>query len=194
MTKKTIYKKIAEAKKKISEMEIKKQWKNTYSGYEYFTPEQISSIVQKVSDELNILTIFHLKRNELWEYWVLEIINIEDWEKIEVEASTAIPTIKATNTAQQIWWCMTYTERYLKMSVFWIADNSLDFDNTKNTKETVKSENKTDWKPRFNEKEYVGFCKVYTDYKDWEKAIEKIKSKYKISEKMRNKVLSLYVK
>jgi hypothetical protein len=33
---------------------------------------------------------------------VLEIIDTESGEKVELEASTAIPQIKATNVAQQI--------------------------------------------------------------------------------------------
>ena len=133
----TIYEKLAKAKQQIANTEMKKAGKNSFSNYDYFTPEQVSMLVQKACDDNKMITLFSLKRNEFWEYWVLQVIDIEDWWEITVEWATAIPEIKATNVAQQIWGCMTYTERYLKMSLFWIIDNNLDFDTTENTKKNV---------------------------------------------------------
>lgn len=192
---KNIYKKLFEAKQKIASMEVKKQGKNKFSNYDYFTPEQVASIVQKACNELKLLTLFHLKRNELWEYGVLEIIDTESGEKIELEASTAIPEIKATNVAQQIGGCMTYTERYLKMTAFGIADNSLDFDTTENTEKRVKESKKADsWvsKPRFNEPEFKNLEKKKDEFESGEQALETIKQHYQISQPMQTKVLSLY--
>ena len=191
---KNIYAKLFEAKKFVASLEIKKQGENSYSNYNYFTPEQVASIVQKACEHSNLLTLFHLKRNELWEYGVLEIIDTESGEKVELEASTAIPQIKATNVAQQIWGCMTYTERYLKMTAFGIADNSLDFDTTENTQKRVK-EAKTDQgvsKPWFNEPEFKNFEKRKTEYETWEIAVAFIKKHYQLSNPMETKILSLY--
>ncbi len=197
--KKTIYQKLFEAKKEVQTMDTKKAGRNDYSKYHYFTPEQIGKIVQEVCEKQELLTMFHLKRNELWEYWVLEVVDIATGEKIEFEASTAIPSIKATNVAQQIGGCMTYTERYLKMTAFWIADDSLDFDTTDNTKKTANNSMNnntknfsTSQKPRFNDPEFKEFEKKKNSYENWKHALEKIKMHYSISKAMEEKVLSLY--
>ena len=130
--------KLWQAKIDIASMKISKEWTNDFSHYDYFTPEQVNKLVQKVCNEQKLFTKFDLKRNEWWVYGVLTIYDIESDETISFEWATAIPEIKATNVAQQIWGCMTYTERYLKMTAFWICDNSLDFDTTENTKKNVE--------------------------------------------------------
>ena len=163
---KNILKKLSEAKKNIASQKITKEWKNTYSNYSYFTPEQVASIVQKACDEFKLFTKFDLIRDEQWIEWQLTIYDIESDENITFIWATAIPEIKATNVAQQIWWCMTYTERYLKMTAFWIADNSLDFDTTENTEKTAKAQSKAETKKetkRFNKEQLEALSKN-TDY------------------------------
>lgn len=54
-----------------------------------------------------------------------------------------MPEIKATNAAQQMGGCMTYTRRYMLMSLFGIVENALDFDSQDNrTKQPVKPKGK----------------------------------------------------
>ncbi len=133
---KNVIKKMFEAKKIVASDATKKQGKNTYSGYSYFTPEQVKSIVDKACFEVGILTVFNMKNGEHGLYGVLTCIDIESGEKMDFEMKTETPSIKATNVAQQLGGAMTYTERYLKMSAFGIADNALDFDTTENTKKS----------------------------------------------------------
>lgn len=139
---KNILKKLAEAKKWIASQKMTKEWKNTFSNYSYFTPEQVCSIVEKACEEFWLFTKFDLIRDELWIEWQLTVFDIDTEETMQFIWATAIPEIKATNVAQQIWWCMTFTERYLKQTAFWISDNSLDFDTTENTEKRVKEEQK----------------------------------------------------
>jgi hypothetical protein len=134
-----VLQKIAKAKKEIKETKMKKEGKNTYSNYDYFLPSQIERLVFDVCEIHKLITTFDLKRTELGEMGVLTVVCIETGEFIQTEMATAIPSIKATNLAQQIGGCMTYTERYLKTSLFGIVDNSLDFDDTEATKQTVKN-------------------------------------------------------
>lgn len=129
-----IIKQLAHAKKLIKETKMKKEGKNTYSNYEYFTPSQVEKLVSDACESSDLLTMFELKRNELGVYGVLTVYSLKSEEKLSFEMSTAIPEIKATNIAQQLGGCMTYTERYLKQSVFGITDNSIDFDATEITK------------------------------------------------------------
>lgn len=165
---KNILKKLAEAKKFIASQKMTKEWKNTFSNYSYFTPEQVASIVERACEEFWLFTKFDLIRDELWIEWQLTVYDIDTEETMQFIWATAIPEIKATNVAQQIWWCMTFTERYLKMTAFWISDNSLDFDTTENTEKTVKSQSKNEKKEetkakRFN-KEQLESLKSKTDY------------------------------
>lgn len=193
---KNILKKLAEAKKSIASQKITKEWKNTYSNYSYFTPEQVASIVQKACEEFWLFTKFDLIRDEQWIEWQLTVYDIDTEEYMTFIWASAIPEIKATNVAQQIWWCMTYTERYLKMTAFWIADNSLDFDTTENTEKTAKAEKKSETKStqptvRFN-KEELEQLKANTDrvasFETSNALIEQISTKYKISKEMKMKI------
>ena len=142
-----------------------KEWKNTFSNYSYFTPEQVCWIVEKACEEFWLFTKFDLIRDELWIEWQLTVFDIDTEETMQFIWATAIPEIKATNVAQQIWWCMTFTERYLKMTAFWISDSSLDFDTTENTEKRVKeqkAETKKETK-RFNKEQLEALTKN-TDY------------------------------
>lgn len=138
-----IVKQLSNAKKNIRETKMKKEGKNTFSNYEYFTPSQVEKLVSDACAGNNLLPVFELKRNELGVYGVLTVYSTLSDEKLTFEMATAIPEIKATNVAQQLGGCVTYTERYLKQSVFGITDNSLDFDTTENTKQTATSKQPT---------------------------------------------------
>ena len=137
---KELLNKLAAAKAEIKATKLKKEGKNTYSNYEYFTPSQIEFLVAAACHNNKLLTSFDLIRNELGVYGRLTIYDLESGEKLATEMASAIPEIKATNIAQQLGGCVTYTERYLKMSLFGITDNQLDFDTTENTKKQAAPE------------------------------------------------------
>jgi len=184
---KNIITKLAVAKQQVATEKNAKAWKNSFSNYNYFTPEQVNTIVQKVCDTCWLLTKFDLKRNEYGVFWTLTVYDIESWESLEFESATAIPEIKATNVAQQMWGCMTYTERYLKMTAFWIIDNSLDFDSdeqykARGEKATKKSEPKEKSNPNWwfqkatTNKEFMEKCMDEDNY------VRTIKWKYEVDE------------
>lgn len=192
---KNIITKLAVAKQQVATEKNAKAWKNSFSNYNYFTPEQVNTIVQKVCDTCWLLTKFDLKRNEYGVFWTLTVYDIESWESLEFESATAIPEIKATNVAQQMWGCMTYTERYLKMTAFWIIDNSLDFDSDEQYKArgeraTKKSEPK--WNPNWwfqkasTNKEFMEKCM------DEDNFIRTIKWKYDVDEIVEQQLRDAY--
>ena len=128
---KNVLNKIAKAKRDVKAMDIKKEGRNSYSKYDYFTPSQIEAIVSKVCEDNDLLTTFDLTWDERSNLSGRLIIwDIDSEEKYICDMATAMPDIKATNAAQQLGGCMTYTERYLKMSAFGITDSNLDFDNS----------------------------------------------------------------
>ena len=136
---KELLNKLASAKAEIKATKLKKEGKNTFSNYEYFTPSQIEFLVASACHNNKLLTSFDLIRNELGVYGRLTVYDLESGEKLTAEMATAIPEIKATNIAQQLGGCVTYTERYLKMSLFGITDNQLDFDTTENAKKQAET-------------------------------------------------------
>lgn len=183
---KNVLKKLFLAKASVSQMRNKKEWSNSFSKYEYFTPEQVNKIVQTVNDENWLFTAFSLKRNEFGVYGVLTVYDIESGESMDFEMASEIPDIKATVWTQQLGGCVTYTERYLLMSVYWIKDNSLDLDSDEmakaREKTTKKSGSKKEWNPNWrfqkaiNAKDFMRQCLSEEDY------IKKIKDKYEVDE------------
>ena len=132
----SIYKKLLDARKKIHATPLKKGGQNTFSKYDYFTPSQVSELVATTCQELDILTAYSLRANEFGYFGELTITDIETNEALTFTMVTAMPEIKATNIAQQLGGMATYSERYLKMSVFEIVDNNLDFDAQDNRPKT----------------------------------------------------------
>ena len=146
-----VLQKLQLARKLIAQMKIKKLGENSYSKYKYFTPEQIQDAAFKASTEAGLIDRFILEKKESGAKGMLIITCLESGAEVVFEMPTAFPEIKATNIVQQIGGCMTYTERYLKMTAYGIADNSLDPDTSENTKKEVEKP-KNPIKPELNEK------------------------------------------
>ena len=51
--------KLWQAKIDIASMKISKEWTNDFSHYDYFTPEQVNKLVQKVCNEQKLFTKFY---------------------------------------------------------------------------------------------------------------------------------------
>jgi hypothetical protein len=161
-----VYQKVNKAIEKIRSTKLEKDGKNNFSGYNYFTPENVESIVADAIAGLNLFIKFDLVRTELGIDGRLEIINTDGEDSIQYIMASAIPTIKATNESQQLGGAMTYTERYMLMSAFKIKDNSLDFDTTENTKQAnKKTTSKEAVKLAENCKTTAELTKVWNDNK-----------------------------
>ncbi len=134
-----ITEKLLEARKRIKETSITKEGRNKFSKYDYFTPSQVSELVNTVCQELKILPIFSLDKDEHGLMGILRLLDVEDTEShLTTEMRTEMPSITATNMTQQMGGCETYTKRYMLMSAFDITDNNLDFDSQDNrTKEPM---------------------------------------------------------
>lgn len=132
----------------MRETKHKKAGSNTYSKYDYFTPEQVELIVAEVCEETQMIPLCSLKRNEFGLFQELTLVNLEDTkETLVFELATVRGEMKATNETQQMGGTDTYSERYIKMKVFQIKDNELDPD----AKDNSKTEKKTYPQPVTNE-------------------------------------------
>jgi hypothetical protein len=139
-----IYNKLQKCRQEIKSVKLEKEGRNKFSNYNYFTPSQVDKIVSDACFANNVFTQFNLIRTELGLIGKLILIDLDGGKEsresnnIIFEMATDIPEIKATNVSQQIGGAMTYTERSMKMSIFGIVDNNLDFDNHNNN---TKNEN-----------------------------------------------------
>ena len=124
--------KLHQARLKIKNTPIEKKGNNTFSKYMYFTPDQISQLVSEVNEEFKLFSKFDLVRTELGLMARLEIFDLESEDSVQFQIATDIPEIKATNIAQQLGGCVTYSERYLLQIAYDIKDNNLDFDSQDN--------------------------------------------------------------
>jgi len=138
--------KIEAARKTIRAQKLKKDGTNDYSKYNYFSPEMVEKLVTDACTEHGLTFIFNLKADEFGLFGELTVYDLEKENNFPTAVSlttvmrTTMPSIKATNEAQQMGGCMTYTRRYMLMSFFGIMDNSLDFDSQDNRpKQPAKS-------------------------------------------------------
>lgn len=134
-----IYEKLHQARTLIREKKYKKDGRNDYSKYDYFTPEMVEQIVAETCETLKLLTICNLKADEYGIYQELTLIDLEEKENIVFTLRTTMGEMKATNATQQMGGTDTYSERYIKMKVFQIKDNNMDFDSQDHTKPISKA-------------------------------------------------------
>ena len=134
-----IYKKLFSARDYIKNNPMKKEGRNKYSEYDYFTPSQISNLVHNAEKENGLIHLYDLQKKENGFVANLLIVNIDEPnEKLNFSIPTSIPDIKATNEAQRLGGAVTYSERYLLQIAFDIFDNNIDFDNLNKPQEKLK--------------------------------------------------------
>lgn len=131
---KAVLSQLALARTKIKASPIKKDAKNEYSNYNYFSPELVSKLVNDACEEANLICIFNLKHDEHGFFGEVILTDLESGESLTTIMRTCRPTIKATNETQQMGGMNTYAKRYALMSLFDIEDNTIDFDAQDNTK------------------------------------------------------------
>lgn len=145
-----VKKKLLQARKFIATTKIKKEGRNDFSKYDYFTPSQITNLVTLACLDAEIVTIFNVvEENEKFK-GVLEVYDIDSDKAISFTIPTAMPDIKATNITQKLGGMVTYTQRYLEMIAFGITDNNLDLDSQDNRGDKVEPPTK---KPKATPKE-----------------------------------------
>lgn len=125
---KTIFQKIMNVRSAIKNTTIKKEGRNIYSNYDYFTPGQIDQITFDECKKEGLFNKYDLKRTSLGLVAQMQVVEMETGESEIFELAMEIPEIKATNVTQQLGGAMTYSKRYLLMNIYDISDNSLDPD------------------------------------------------------------------
>lgn len=179
---KNVLSKLAAARVFIKSHPVKKDGRNEFSKYDYFTPEIVSKLVNDACIEANIICLFNLKQDAIGYYGEVITTDLESGEQLVTEMRTAKPEIKATNETQQMGGMNTYAKRYALMSLFDIEDNTIDFDSQDNSAKAAKS-NATNELPWLNKgtKEFNG---AVAKLKSGQTTIDKIRSVMKVSKEV----------
>jgi len=186
-----VLEKLATARLHIKANSLKKDGRNAFSNYDYFTPELVGKLVNDACIEANLICLFSLKKDEHGYYGEIITTDLETGERITTEMRTERPTIKATNETQQMGGMQTYTKRYALMSLFDIEDNSIDFDSQDNTKQSkpqnVQQPQSNEELPWLNEtsKEYAG---AVEKIKAGKSSIAALRKFFKISKAIEEKI------
>lgn len=146
MEKFNIYKKLNEARRLVREGGYKKDARNDYSKYDYFSPESVETIVWEVCQETNLMVLTDLDKDEYGLKQLLQLLDLDSGEMLPKPfiLRTEKGELKATNDTQKMGGTDTYSERYIKMKVFQIKDNNLDFDSKDHRESKTASNNKID--------------------------------------------------
>lgn len=146
-----VLKKINEARQKIKTSNLKKSGRNNHSNYDYYTPEQVSKLVNDACLEVGLFNDYELIRDQYGLNAKITVYDLNNPEDNKVYTfATEMPQITATNAAQQLGGCMTYSERYGLMFIYDIKDNNLDFDADQKSQqeEYKKKESQTNFETR----------------------------------------------
>lgn len=191
-----VLEKLATARLYIKSHPIKKDGRNTFSNYDYFTPEIVSKLVNDACNESNLICVFSLKQDNLGYYGEVVTTDLESGEQLITEMRTDRPDIKATNVTQQMGGMNTYAKRYALMSLFDIEDNTIDFDSHDNTAQSVPPARENDNKPWLNKTKKDGtiteeWSKVVAALKTGNYNITQVEAKYKISKSNKDELIAL---
>ncbi len=180
--------KLALARQAIKATKIKKDAKNDFSKYDYFSPELIGKLVSDACIETDSICLFNLKKDELGYFGELIFTDLESKESITTIMRTERPQITATNETQQMGGMQTYTKRYCMMNLFDIEDNTIDFDSQDNTKPaktyTATDKQVKDEKPWLNKTD-PQYKSVIKRLQDRTATIPIIEKHFKLSKEMR---------
>ncbi len=176
---KNVLSKLAAARLHIKSHPVKKDAKNDFSKYDYFSPELVTSLVNAACIEADAICVFNLKMDSLGYYGELIFTDLESGESITTILRTEKPEIKATNATQQMGGMNTYAKRYALMSLFDIEDNTIDFDAQDNTKQPEKKQ-ADDNKPWLN-KNTTEYAQVISRLQKGTATIKQIADHFKIN-------------
>ena len=120
-----VYQKLAIARAELGNRPLKKSGVNKYAGYSYFELNDFIGEINKIFKELNLISVFNLKVNDLGvETAFLDIVNADNpTETITFEAGTAEAGMKGATPIQMLGAKHTYMRRYLWLEAMEIAEN-----------------------------------------------------------------------
>jgi hypothetical protein len=115
-----IYQKLAEARKNLRAVKMKKTGKNKFAGYEYFELGDFLVPMLEVFDELGIISIVSFDVGLAF----LTIFDVEKpEEKITITSPMSTANLKACHEVQNLGAVQTYLRRYLYIALMEILEH-----------------------------------------------------------------------
>jgi hypothetical protein len=189
--------KLALARTFIKGKKLKKDGTNTFSKYNYYTPEYVDSLVTEACNETNIMCLFNLECDQFGYFGEVLTYDLETGESIRSIIRTEKPNITATNATQQMGGMNTYTKRYALMSLFCIEDNTIDFDSNEHAEKVIQQTKPEDARAWLNK--FKSDKTTITD--EWAKVVEalaskaytlaQVETKYKVNKELKAELQSL---
>jgi len=186
----SVYKKLQACRASIKASDLKKQGYNQYSKYDYYTPGQVDKLVYDACLSEELFTKFDLIQDEHGLFGQLTVIDLDDGKEAVWKGATKMPVITATNAAQQMGGCMTFSERYLKQTAFDIVDNNLDFDSQDHRDKPGKAPQAPQGAPpNKDDKEWLNegtpaYTKAKTKIDAGELSVDEVRKHFKVSKKI----------
>lgn len=119
-----IYQKIAKARQFVAQMQAKAEGKLGSRGV-YYTPEQVYNIATQAEEYVGLVCLpLKLEQTEQGFVGTIQVIDLEDKQRIEVSMITDTANIIKASPVQNMGGTYTYTERYLLSSLFRIRSTS----------------------------------------------------------------------
>lgn len=151
-----IYEKIARARNAFAELNVKKEGKNTYAGYTYFTLDDILPAVNTIAEDLKFVTIFDTTSDNAsltivdcekpedkvtfscaYVRTITKTIGKDGKETTDVQGSS----LKGCHPVQNEGATITYLKRYLYLNAFEISEGDA-LDATMNPNECAPKQKK----------------------------------------------------
>ena len=179
-----ILQKLQEARQHIKQSDLKKAGHNDFSNYDYYTPDQVALLVHEATKKTKTIVLTDFKADEFGLFQELKFIDIEKPDNSLVfHYRTKRGALTASNEAQEMGGTDTYSDRYIKMKVFDIKDNSLDPDSKDQRKSNEKPmtaeqkkqiEDGVQYLPTIEQGKLNGWLKKDHTYQEAEKTLDKM--------------------
>ena len=113
-----IYKKVAEARARFSELKIKKTGSNKFAGYDYFELSDILPSCIRICNEVGIAPVISFDDG----YAVMTVYDTDTDDSFTIKSPMAEATLKGCHPIQNLGAVETYSRRYLWFSLFEITE------------------------------------------------------------------------
>lgn len=124
----SIYSKLAHARVKLQEKELKKSGRNKFSNYDYFELKDFLPEINRIFAELGLCGVVSYTQ----ELATLTIFDANSEQKIEFSSPMAEATLKGCHAIQNLGAVETYQRRYLYMTALEIVEGDVLDENTGN--------------------------------------------------------------
>ncbi|HHE3654156.1 TPA: ERF family protein [Pasteurella multocida] len=134
----SIYKKLAQARVKLQEKELKKSGCNSFSKYDYFELKDFLPEVNRIFNELGLCSVVSFTE----QLATLTIYDVDSEAKIEFTSPMKEANLKGCHEIQNLGAVETYQRRYLYMLALEIVEGDVLDENTGDENVTPKQKQK----------------------------------------------------